>query len=184
MRVWYILFLAALALAGPAPVRASLITPFSLTDANQSGYDGDVLTFNGTVTDDGSGADVYVNGYWVDSADPALAAAVNFSFPLGLWPLGSGNTFTGDLFTADLTGLAPGTYNGIFWLQGGPGDGSTFPDDYQDLASASFSVEVLGGGSGSGNTPEPATLLLVGAGLAVAGVRRRRPKPGRETPTA
>ncbi len=167
MRVWHILFLAALALAGSAPAGAALIS-FTVTDPNQSGSVGDSLTYEGTVTDDGLTGDLYVNGYWVDSADPALAAATSFLFPIELWPLGAGDSFTGDLFTADLSLLTPGTYSGTFWLRGGPTNA-----DMNDLASASFSVTVLDAGGG-GNTPEPATLALLGAGLAIAGARRRR----------
>ncbi len=60
MRVWQALFLALLALAGPAPARASLIS-FTLTDADQSGFDGDLLTFEGTDSNDNTTGNVFIS---------------------------------------------------------------------------------------------------------------------------
>ena len=71
MRVWHILLIVALALVGQAPARAAL-TGFTLTNPDQSGFVGDLLTFEGTVTNDNTTGDVFINNY-VMSGDPDLA---------------------------------------------------------------------------------------------------------------
>ncbi len=165
MRVWHILLIVALALVGQAPARAAL-TGFTLTNPDQSGFVGDLLTFEGTVTNDNTTGDVFINNY-VMSGDPDLATALSFLFPPNLDQLGAAETDTGDIFMVDLTGMTPGTYNGTITLQGGI-DGTEF----NDLISTNFSVTVQDASGGA--TPEPATVALMGAGLALAGARRRR----------
>jgi hypothetical protein len=162
MTLGLIAFFAAVV---PGTLRADTT---QLTLSSVSGSAGQVVTVDGTISNIG-GSLINLNG-----ENFTLGSDLNFlngdvsdflnNAPLFL----SGNTNSGliGLFSFEIApGTEPGTYSGnSLQILGGPG---VF--DLNELASASFTIDVKGT-----KAPEPAQLLLLCIGLiGVIGVARR-----------
>ena len=169
---------AAPSAAGPGGL-AFTLHPTTIT-ANKSAAD-QVFTFSGTLTNDTS-TPLYLNGdlFTVDSAltgdDSDFINTFVFPTDMGGNPtaqptLGVGQSITDPLFTVTLpAGTVPGTYGGLFEIQGGP-----TVNDYGLLASQSFTVHATSAApvpEASSGASLAAGLLLIG-GLAVASRRRK-----------
>ena len=171
---------AAPGLAGTGGL-AFTLTPTTIT-AGQSAAD-QTFTFSGTLTNNTS-SPLYLNGdlFTVDAPlsgdDTPFVSTFVFPTdsqgnPTAQPSLGVGQSVTDPLFTVTLpTGTAPGTYTGLFEIQGG-----TTSSDYGLLASQSFTVNAAAGHVAAVPEASSGASLAVGfvlvGGLAVAGRRRK-----------
>jgi hypothetical protein len=136
----------------------------TLAPADQTVVDGTlVVVFDGTITNLSATDTIWINAD--STSTSSLLVSVDdlglINVPLFLDPGQSSGLIT-DLFEVDLDPtLTPGTYSGVYTLQGGA-DGGTGADLF-DLADASFSVSVT---PESVSAPEPSALLLLAVGLA------------------
>ena len=144
----------------------------TLAPADQTVVDGTlVVVFDGTITNPSATDTVWINAD--STSTDSLLVSVDDLFlinvPLCLDPGQSSGLIT-DLFEVDLDPtLTPGTYSGVYTLQGGADGGSG--TDLFDLNDANFSVTVA---PESVPVPEPNSLLLLAAGLAALCARRAR----------
>lgn len=164
---WRILAAALLTLAlaslVPMPVHADTI----LTLSSVSGTPGSFVTVSGAIANNGAST-VYLNGEnftLLHSLSLFLNADTTdfyLNAPFYLDPGASSGSI--GLFTFDIApGTSPGTYSGNFLHIMG---GGSF--DYNDVASAPFSIDV----QGTSAVPEPPSLLLcLGLVTVVCGVR-------------
>lgn len=148
------LTVAGLLLTGPNAKATTL--SLTITQAFQAGSDGELLTFDATVTDTAATGTVYLNSDSTTLSGPLLLDDSPFfnNFPLSMNP---GDSFTGELFTVSIPlGTPQGLYPGTFEILGGG------PSDFNDvIASANFNVFV---------TPEPANAVLLLSGLLMIGL--------------
>ncbi len=164
MRPVLCLLVTALVVLAGLPASAALTT-WNIDNDVQSGNPGDTLTFNGDLTND-AGAVTLLGG----AATVVGIPGANFTFnPLltGFVMAPSASISNFPIFTVDLTGVAPGVYNGSYAVNFTGGS-----------ISDTFQITVLGGGGGGGGggTPEPGTLALIGSGLALALMAGRKRK--------
>lgn len=115
-----------------------------------------------------SGAALFLNGSSITIDSPLTVNDLLFvNFPVSI---DAGSEAFGTLFTVDLPAdLAPGLYNGTYFIQGG-----FTPADQDILAEIDFQIDAQPAAS---PVPEPGTwiLLLTGVGvLAMAAYSRKR----------
>jgi hypothetical protein len=152
-KTWFsILFLVSLA-CGSASADTITIT---LDSPTLSGSAGDVLLFDGILTNTGTDT-VFLNTDNLNLAGfplSSLDGSPFFNEPVSLG--GGGGTSDMELFDITIPDpFTPGSYDGTFQVLGGV-DGSA-----QDiLGTADFAVQVLGPTSG---VPEPRSVVLLGA---------------------
>jgi hypothetical protein len=148
------LAVSGLLLAG-TPAKADPVS-LTITQAFQTGTDGEVLTFDATVTDINPTETVYLNSDNATLSGPLVLDDSPFvtNFPLSLDP---GDSFTGELFTVFIpNGTPDGLYTGAFNILGGS------PSDFTDVvASANFDVRI---------TPEPTSFVLLLTGFVMIGL--------------
>jgi len=147
-----LIYFAAFASAARADAMLTFTSP-TLTTAP-----GGTVEFDGTLTNTGE-VEIYLNSDSFILMYPGLSVDDSpflFDSPLFLLP---GDSYSGPFIdvTAD-AGMSPGSYEGMFTIQGGPD-----PDSFDDLASEDFTLEV----ESTSATPEPSSILLFGAGLAM-----------------
>ncbi|MFY9802997.1 MAG: hypothetical protein WA211_19080 [Candidatus Acidiferrales bacterium] len=147
----------------------------TLAPAGQTVVDGTlVVVFDGTISNPSATDTVWINADST-STDSLLVSVDDLALanvPYFLDPGQSSGLIT-DLFEVDLDPtLPPGTYTGVYSLQGGADGGSGA--DLFDLADANFSVTVTPEAVPS---PEPSALLLLAAGLAALCALRMRKLP-------
>ena len=145
-------------------VNADPVT-FTITNPNQVGTIGSVLTFTGSLTNVAAPTVTIVsdnfNGLPVFLTLDDTPFVVNF---LGQSIAGGATLGPLSIFTVTIeAGAAPGVYNGVFSVlfdsKGGLGQETNFQ---------TFTVTVLA----NTEIPEPMTLLLLGSGLAgIAGIK-------------
>ncbi|MGA8674164.1 MAG: PEP-CTERM sorting domain-containing protein [Candidatus Acidiferrales bacterium] len=144
----------------------------TLAPAAQTVVDGTlVVVFDGTITNPSATDTVWINADST-STDSLLVSVDDLGLinvPFFLDP-GQSSGLIADIFEVDLDPtLTPGTYTGVYTLQGGA-DGGTGTDLF-DLADTSFSVTVT---PETVPSPEPSALLLLAAGLAALCALRAR----------
>jgi hypothetical protein len=122
----------------------------SFTESTLTGTPGDVLEFDGTLTNNTSST-VFINN---DSFTFQIPGALDDSLFLNNAPFTLGPMATSTSFAFfDVTipgGQLPGDYTGAFTLQGGSDDNAM-----DNLGVGSFQVDIPAG------TPEPASFLLL-----------------------
>jgi hypothetical protein len=155
-----LIHLIALTVLGVAAAQADII--ITLDDPNQTGSEGQTLSFYGTImnTDPNSNDAPVVLAE--DNLNFSLTDATqNDDFFTNVPASLASGASSGDIDLFDYTLANPetlplGTYTGTYFLQ----DANS-----NILAQESFSVDVT--------TPEPASFALIGVGLALAGWSRR-----------
>lgn len=150
--------LAAFVLLAAFPP-ATKADPVGLTINNTAtGFSGDVLTFQGTLTNLGAPA-VFLNSLsFTFPAGFAVNDAPFFALPAMLTP--GQSTGLATIFTVTIGNVAQGIYLGSITILGGQG-----PNALNSLVTRDFQIAVV---------PEPGTLALVGGALALARLTRRR----------
>lgn len=148
-------------------VNADPVT-FTVTNPNQVGTVGSVLTFMGSLTNVAAPTVTIVGdnfsglpGFLTLDDTPFV---INF---LGQSIAGGGTLGPLSMFTVTIeAGAAPGVYNGVFSVFFDSDNGS-----FQETNFQTFSITVLP----DAVIPEPMTLLLLGSGLAgMAGLKLRK----------
>jgi|ERR1035441_22457 hypothetical protein len=130
---------------------------------------GSFITFSGTITDTGSD-EVFLNGASVTLPYFELNYDLTPFFTLSPPSLSSGDSWSGNIFTVAISGVAtPGDYFGSLSIEGGD-DSST----YDDLADQSFQVTVS-------DVPEPAPVFFVIPAIALF-IAMGKLKKGKESP--
>ena len=169
---WFTLALALLLFLPAGAYADSIILIFN--PATLTGSPGDLLTYSGTLTNS-SDAPLYLNAgsLTLDAApDPGATDLTPLFWNVTMSdqnPLSAGASLGPvDLFTLTIPDvLAPGTYQGTLFVQGGAAE-----DSDAVLGSQTFSV-VVNGAIGS-DVPEPASFSLAGLALGALAFRYRR----------
>lgn len=134
---------------------------------SRSGRPGTLVTFSGKVSNL-SGGEVFLNGAGGTTGYPELTVDVTPFLTFAPLSLQDGESYSGELFTVAVSGVAlPGSYGGVFVVQGG--DAAS----YEVLGSQGFRVEV----GEAATAPEPGAMGLfvaIGGVLAWTNWRRRR----------
>jgi len=143
---------SATAYAGP-------IFTLTLDSTSLIGSPGTALTFSGTILNE-SGVGLFLNGAGGGLSSPELTLDLTPFFTLTPLSLLDGASYTGDIFSVAISGVAlPGDYFGTFTIQGGV-DSETF----DTVGSTNFQVTV----ADTSTVPEPSSGALVGlAGFMV-----------------
>jgi len=170
-RIWMVILAIAL-LAIVPPLASADALDVVMDNPNVTVAQGAVtqIQFFGTVTNPSLTDTIYLNGDMISGKLlPCFAttgSCVDDS-TIVLWPVffqpslpGMPTSANFVIFNVNLFGdLAPGTYSGVFEIQGGPDGGAMTA--YDPLADINFSVTV----TGPVPTPEPPSLFLLAVGL-------------------
>ena len=129
------------------------------------------VTFTGTISNPSGTDTVFLNSDSSTTSSTLVTVDdtpfLDLIIPLSLDPNGDTGDIT--LFNVLLDpSTAPGTYTGVYSIQGGADDG-TFTD-FSDLVDIPFTIDV----ESAVPTPEPGNLLMLGLGLLAVGLMRRR----------
>jgi len=141
----------------------------SVTPDTQTGFDGQTLSYFGTVTNT-TGSDVVITSPYGANDNPQITQTDTFATPQTFT---AGQSFTGELFTVTIgPNVAPGVYHGIYGLSAHSVSGGA-----DQSGQFNYFTNVV-----PTPTPEPGTLGMLSAALGaavVAGKRRRYSKTSR-----
>jgi hypothetical protein len=155
--------IVALGLCSAAAFADTIFT-VSLDSPTLTGAPGTAVTFSGTILN-ASGVELFLNGAGGSLSSPELTLDLTPFFTLTPLSLLDGTSYTGDIFSVAISGVAlPGDYFGTFTIQGGA-DSSTF--DTVGLADFQVTVPDVTG------VPEPSSGILVGLAGAILIARHR-----------
>jgi len=123
---------------------ADIVFTVNLDSTSLVGTPGTAVTFTGTILN-ASGVELFLNGAGGYLSSPELTLDLTPFFTLTPLSLLDGDSYSGDIFSVAISGVAlPGDYSGTFNIQGGV-DSATF----DPVGSADFQVEVADGCSSS-----------------------------------
>ena len=157
---------------------ADIVFTVNLDSTSLVGTPGTAVTFTGTILN-ASGVELFLNGAGGYLSSPELTLDLTPFFTLTPLSLLDGDSYSGDIFSVAISGVAlPGDYSGTFNIQGGV-DSATF----DPVGSADFQVEVADVAA----VPEPSSVTLFGFACLVLAVplyrlRDRRPRSYRAVP--
>jgi len=157
----FLMMLMAAIMLSASVARADIL--LTLNPATLSGYPGDTLTFNATITNTGP-SEVFLNGITDNVSAPlTLDDSLFFTTPASL---AAGDFWTGNLFTVTIPASAVPYFTGSGYVTLVGGADSSAQDV---LSTQTFEVNVV---------PEPASMVLLGSGLSglVGVIRRKRQK--------